>query len=83
MNNADFRNRVKAAALQYALYIQGQPNNPNSRSRWAQNMLAAPDQIAGTLAGGVVMNVNVQSAGEAVTDQNLAAAVQAVSDLQM
>ena len=83
MNNVDFRNRVKAAALQYALYIQTQANNSNSRANWAQRMLQSPDQMAMQLAGGVVMNVNVQQAGADVTDQNLAAAVQIVSDLQM
>jgi len=83
MNNPDFRNRVKAAALQFALYVQSQPNLSNSRSRWVQQMLAQPDAMAATLAGSVVMNINVQQAGEAVTDQNLAAAVQVVSELQM
>jgi hypothetical protein len=83
MNNPDFRNRVKASALQYALFIQTQPNNSNSRANWAQRMLQSPDQMATQLAGGVVMNVNVQQGGENVTDQNLAAAVQVVADLQM
>ncbi|HKB37696.1 MAG TPA: hypothetical protein VKD72_14710 [Gemmataceae bacterium] len=83
MNDLNFRSRVKAAALQYALFIQTQPNNPNSRANWAQRMLQSPDQLAQQLAGGVVMNINVQQAGAGVTDQNLATAVQVVADLQM
>lgn len=83
MNNLDFRNRIKAAALQYALNIQTQPNNSNSRTLWAQRTIQQPDQMAQQLAGAVVMNVNVQQAGGDITDPNLAAAVQVVSDLHM
>lgn len=83
MNNQDFRNRVKAALLQYALYIQTQANNPFSRSNWAQRTIQGPDNMALNLVGAVVMNVNVQQQGEAILDQALQASVQAVSDLQM
>lgn len=83
MNDQTFRSRIKAAALQYALYIQSQANNSNSRANWAQRTIQAPDQMVGLLAGAVVMNTNVQQAGAEVTDPALIAAVQVVSDLQM
>jgi len=83
MINIDFRNRVKVAALQYAQYIQLQSANSNSRASWAQRTIQSPDQAAIQLVPAVVMNVNVQQAGPDVTDLNLQAAVQAVSDLQM
>jgi len=83
MRDPEFILRVKAAALQYALYIQTQPNNPNSRAIWAQRTIQNSDQIALQLVNAVVMNTNVQNAGADVTDNDLAAAVQVVSTLQM
>lgn len=83
MNNLDFINRVKVAALQYAQYIQLQSAIPNSKTSWAQRTIQQPDQTARVLTPGVVMNPNVQQAGEEVTDNNLSAAVQVVADLQM
>lgn len=83
MNDADFRARVKVAALQYATGIFLQANNSKSRSNWAQATMASPDMQAQTLTPNVVMNVNVQAAGGTIDDMGLLSAVQVTADMMM
>jgi hypothetical protein len=79
MQDPAFRGRVKVAALTYAQYLSLEPAT-NAQMRWIQNTMAAPDQMAMTLTPPTVMNPNVQTAGAAVTDEQLQAAVQAVAN---
>lgn len=83
MNDADFRGRVKVAALQYATGIMLQSGNSKSRTVWAQNTMQSPDMQAQVLTPNVVMNVNVQMAGADISDQDLAAATQVTADMMM
>lgn len=83
MNNLDFRGRVKVAALQYATALLAQPGSSNSKASWVQRTMQQPDTTAQVLVPAVVLNVNVQNAGADITDQDLAAAVQATADKMM
>jgi len=83
MTNPQFRGRVKVAALQYAQYLITLPSLSNSRSNWVRSTIQSPDSTAQTLVSSVVMNVNVQTYGANVSDPDLAAAVQVVSDMMM
>ena len=83
MNDPAFRNRVKVAAIKYAEYIFLQAGNSNSRTNWSQRTMQQPDQTALTLTPNVVMNVNVQNAGAAITDPELSSAVQVTADMMM
>jgi len=86
MNDSTFRGRVKTACLSYAQYISIEASNTpahNSRYRWAQNCFQQPDMVAQQITQPVVLNPNVQSAGSAITDADLQAAVQAVVDAIM
>ncbi|HEY1242227.1 MAG TPA: hypothetical protein VGF16_16800 [Bryobacteraceae bacterium] len=83
MNDAQFRGRVKVAALTYAQYIALQPATSGARIRWAQQVMQQPDAMATVLTPPTVMNPNVQAAGAAITDPDLQSAVQAVADVMM
>lgn len=86
MQDSTFRGRVKVACLSYAQYISLEPTNVpahNSRFKWAQRCVQAPDAIAAETVPPTVMNPNVQQAGSAVTDPDLQAAVQTVVDAIM
>lgn len=83
INDSTFRGRVKVAALQYAQYLQMQPNLSASKANWIQRVMMQPDMVAQTLTPGVVISPNVSSIGAAVSDPDLLAATQSVSDMQM
>ncbi|PWT72781.1 MAG: hypothetical protein C5B60_09175 [Chloroflexi bacterium] len=83
MIDSDFRGRVKVAALKYATYMFMQGGNSVSRTAWAQRTMQQPDQAAAALVGPVVMNVNVQTLGPNIDDNNLGAAVQYTADMMI
>lgn len=83
INDLDFRGRVKVAALQYATYVFSQAGQSNSRMAWAQRTMQQPDTTAQTLTPAVVMNINVQSLGKDIDDDNLRASVQVTADLMI
>lgn len=83
MNDSDFRGRVQVSCLSYAQVIIGEgPTAPahNTRLRWANTVYQNPMQVAAQTTPPTVMNVNVQQAGSAISDQALQAAVQYVVD---
>lgn len=82
INDLDFRGRVKVAALKYATYLFTQGGDQN-KMPWAQRTLQQPDAAAQTLVPPTVMNVNVQTLGADINDQNLEAAVTITADMMM
>lgn len=83
MSDTTFRGRVKVACLSYATYIDNEPTGTpahNARLRWAAGCFQNPDAVANTVASPTVMDPAVQTAGSAVTDVALQAAVQGVVD---
>ena len=86
MNDAEFRGRVKVAALKYADSILVEANTVpahNTRERWALNTFQNPDMVAGQLQSPVVMDAAVQAAGAAITDAALQASVETVVNKMM
>jgi hypothetical protein len=75
-----FRGRVSVACVHYANYIIDEaPNTPahNTRIKWAQNTLVAPDVAVGVCINTVVNDDAVQTAGgAAITDEALQGAVE-------
>ena len=81
MNDPVFRGRVKVACLKYATFIFDEaPTVPahSSRIRWAQNTMNMPDSAAATVTPPTVMDVAVQTDGDAITDTALQSAVEGV-----
>ena len=81
MQDMVFRGRIKVCCLTYADYIGGEANATpahNVRIRWAQTVYQNPDMVAGNLQPPVVMDAAVQSAGSAIPDSALQAAVETV-----
>jgi hypothetical protein len=81
MRDPDFQGRVKVACLKYADSIMIEAANTpghTSRLRWAQQTFQSPDQVAQQLQPPTVMDPAVQTAGAAITDAPLQAAVEGV-----
>lgn len=79
MNDPAFRDRIKVACLTYANYIVGEPPTVaahNTRVKWAQQTLVAPDVAAGMVAPTVVMDAAVQEQGSAIDDPGLQSATE-------
>lgn len=79
MNDTVFRGRVKVACLKFATSIlneAGSTEAHGARSRWANNCVTQPDQVAATVTPPTVMDPNVQSSGSTIDDAGLQAAVE-------
>jgi hypothetical protein len=86
MNDPAFRGRIKVAAVKYADSIVGEANSVpahNTRLRWAQQCMQAPDMTANQLQPNVVMDSAVQLAGAEITDPALQGSVEAVVNKMM
>ena len=86
MRDATFVSRIKVACLTYAAYILGEPvSEPahNTRLRWAQNTMSAPDVAAANVAPAVVMDPGVQDAGAEITDAALQEATETALNKMM
>jgi hypothetical protein len=81
MNDMKFRGRVKTACLKFATSIldeAGTVNAHGARARWANQCVLQPDMAAATVAPPVVLDPAVQTAGSAIDDPGLQAAVEGV-----
>lgn len=81
MADAQFRGRIKVAAIKFADAIIGEPETTaahQTRLRWAQDTFRQPDLAAMQLQPPVVMDAAVQSAGANIDDGGLQAAVETV-----
>jgi hypothetical protein len=77
---------VKVACLKYADSIIGEPTATdahNTRLRWAQSCMQMPDNMAGQVQPGTVMDAAVQAAGSAIDDQALQGSVEATVNKSM
>jgi hypothetical protein len=86
MNDFTFRGRVKVACLHFATYIQGEPPTTaahNTRYTWAQQCVQNPDSMVTRFTPAVVMDSNVQSQGDAVTDATLQTATETAIQAQL
>lgn len=87
MGDFDFRGRIKVACLKFADSIIGElPSTPahNSRYKWAQQAMQAPEATAQQVQPPTVMDSAVQTAGvdangkSLITDAALQGSVEAV-----
>jgi len=81
MTDAEFRGRVKVAALKFSDYVFNEDNSTpahNTREKWATNCMTNPDMVAANLQPPVVMDAAVQAAGSEITDEALQSAVEGV-----
>lgn len=79
MTDLDFRGRIKVAALHFASYITGEDPGTaahNTRFKWAQQTLSAPDMVAVQVQPVVVGDPNVQAQGSSIPDDQLQSAVE-------
>jgi hypothetical protein len=79
MVDATFRGRIKVSCLKYATYIIDEPSSTSAhqtRTKWAQNTMTAPDVAAALIQPTVVMDPAIQDQGAAVTDVALQTAVE-------
>jgi len=79
MNDFAFRGRIKVACLHFATYVAGEsPSTPahNTRFRWAQECIQAPDVKAQAVQPAVVMDPGVQAAGDTISDAALQTATE-------
>lgn len=79
MTDINFRNRIKVASLKFADYISGEGNTVpahNTRMKWAQSVVNAPDTVAGNIQPSVVMDPAVQDQGSTISDPDLQQAVE-------
>jgi len=86
MGDPAFRGRVKVAVLKYADSIMIEASNVpahNTRERWALNAMNNPEMVAMQIQPPVVMDVQVQTDGAAISDTALQGSVQAVIDKMM
>lgn len=80
MQDLSFRGRVKVACLKFAAFIAIEPANTpghSARYRWAQQAMQQPDLTAQQVQPPTVMDPGVQTAGAAIDDAGLQAAVEA------
>lgn len=81
MLDPTFRGRVKVACLKFADYISDEPiTTPahSARLRWAGNVWQSPDMAAANVTPQTVMEPQVQTDGDKVTDVDLQVAVETV-----
>lgn len=81
MTDMAFRGRVKVACLKFADSIFNEASNVaghSSRLRWASRTFQTPDQVAMETQPPTVMDGAVQSAGAAISDEDLQRSVEAV-----
>ena len=86
MNDMVFRGRIKVACMKFATYIQNEPTTTvahNTRFKWAQNCVMNPDMQAAQFAPSVVMDPNVQTDGDTITDAALQTAVETAIQAQL
>jgi hypothetical protein len=79
MKDMAFQGRIKCACLVYANYILGEAVTVpahNTRARWANNTVSAPDVAAANVTPTVVMDPAVQAAGSEIDDAGLQSAVE-------
>jgi hypothetical protein len=79
MNDQTFRGRVKTACLKFANSVLVEESSVpahNSRYRWAVQCEQIPDQTAAQVTPPTVLDPAVQSAGSAIDDATLQAAVE-------
>jgi hypothetical protein len=79
MNDTNFVSRIKVACLTFSNYILGEEPSVaahNTRLKWAQQTLAAPDNTARNIAPTVVMDPTVQAQGDKISDADLQTAVE-------
>jgi hypothetical protein len=79
MNDVSFVARIKVACLTFANYILGEEPTVvahNTRLKWAQACLAAPDNTARNIAPTVTMDPNVQAQGADISDADLQTATE-------
>src|SRR5262245_18680716 len=80
MKDMDFRARISVACIHYADYIVAEAvSTPahNTRYKWAQNTLIAPDVAAALVTPTVCNDAAVQQDGKNVTDAALQSATEA------
>jgi hypothetical protein len=79
MNDPVFVDRIKVALLKYADFISNEATGTtahNTRLRWAQQTMQAPNNMAQSYAPPVVMDTAVQTQGSAISDTDLQSAVE-------
>jgi hypothetical protein len=79
MSDQAFRDRVKVACLKYATYMLDEATNTpahNTRVKWAQGAMTAPDAAAQMIVQPVVMDGAVQQDGSNITDAALQSATE-------
>jgi hypothetical protein len=79
MGDMTFRNRVKVACMKYAdsIVITSAPVSTHTAAvRWAFRCFQQPDMVAAEVHPPTVMDGKVQTAGTAVTDEDLQSAVE-------
>jgi len=79
MADPAFRDRVKVACLKYAAYISDEAANTpahQTRIKWAQGAMSAPDAAAQSIVQPVVMDGQVQADGADITDAALQVSVE-------
>ena len=83
MQDPDFRGRVKVACLMYAQAINIEPTDTvghNTRFKWAGICADNPEFMTNKVTPNATMDPAVQSAGSAIDDAALQAAVQKTVD---
>lgn len=86
MTDLQFRGRCKVACLKFAdaiMHENAATAGHNTRTKWAQQTLQQPDQVAGQVQPPTVMDPAVQESGATVTDNALQGAVEAVVQKMM
>lgn len=79
MDDETFKGRVKCACLKFADYIINEAANVpahNTRLKWANNTVTAPDVAAALVTPSVVMDNAVQEAGADIEDAALQSVVE-------
>jgi hypothetical protein len=79
MSDMTFRGRVKVACIRYAdsIVISNVAVSTHTAAvKWAFRCFQVPDTVAGEVQSPTVMDGKVQTAGSAVTDQDLQSAVE-------
>jgi len=78
-NDFAFRGRVRVACLHFATYVRDEATSVpahTTRYRWSQECFQNPDMKAQAVQPIVVMDPNVQSQGDAISDSELQSATE-------
>jgi hypothetical protein len=81
MSDPAFQGRIKVAVLKFADSIMIEASSVpahNTREKWAISTMQNPQMVAAQIQPPTVMDPAVQTAGAAVTDAELQAAVEGV-----